>query len=886
MPEDMHKAHTPSALAVAASAVLILAATIAVACSHVTSDGQVTGYPGGDGGVTWPLTFDGGTYEVDGAPPTVNKMACTDQKYADPWTPGYSIDPKVEKQVGNIVAEMTVTEAADQMRGTTNGGGSNYGDIFRTYDNPGKNIRGYHFRDGPRGACLNAELPAGGDGFSTAFPVPEARTAAFDMDLEYQIGEAIGEEVLTSVDPLTGSPNTMVLAPMINVLRHPLWGRAQETYGEDSFEMGRLGTAFAAGAQTYIPACAKHFAAYDIEDGRASNNSELDEQTLREHYTPHFGAVIRDAGVSCIMASYNLVQIGPGANPTKTTIDKHLLTDILRDDFGFKGFILTDWWAMPPGTAFATSDALQANAAAGVYAGLDMELPWSYNYQQLEALAAATGGNIGAIPPSAIYASATRILLEKYRFNVGDLVSRTVGMRAPTTTFTSKYSIANNDAHIALARQAEIEGAVLLKNDNNTLPINTSTVKTIAVVGAHVDFHVPFGGVDDSIDFSDSRRSLAGGGQFLVGDLGSSRVYSDPAKSSGPFDGVSAAAGSGITVIQGDDSIMADANTPSCMAPTCCPTCAEDAAMKADFVVVVVGLTPEDEGEEYTGAGDRFSLALDAKWALRTGNPEIQNFQNNLVTKIAALGKPMVVVIEAGSVIDMPWLSKVPALVMAWYPGMDGGNALGQLLLGKANFSGKLPMTWPKCEPHPDGAVCGCAATDAACKQNCCTGLDDEPQFRGATTTPFDYYVGYQYFDHYMKQPEFAFGHGLSYTTFKYSNLQVPCSTVTPNGVVYVQADVTNTGAVAGDEIALLFTSYPQATVRSPAKELKAFQRVTLNPGQTKRVTLPIRLADLKYWDTNANAWHPRTGVVQIQVGGSSDNLSLSDMMTVVQPPQ
>jgi beta-glucosidase len=792
-------------------------AVLALACSHLKGDNGADQYPGDDGGITWPITFDGGTTVVDGAAPTVNKMACTDTQYSDPWTPGYTPDKKVDSIVQATVNEMTLPELAGQMRGTTNGGASNYGDIFRQYDDPNHDVRGFHFRDGPRGACLNAELPAGKDGFSTAFPVPEARAAAFDMNLEEQIGEAIGEEVLTSTDPLTGSPNTMVLAPMINIVRHPAWGRTQETYGEDSFELGRLGAAFTVGAQQYIAACAKHFAAYDIEDGRASNTARLDEQTLREHYARHFGMVIEDSGVSCIMASYNLIDLGGG--PLKASLDKHLITDILRNDFGFKGFVLTDWWALPPGTAFATTDSLQANAATAVNAGLDMELPWGYNYDQLEALAVPNG----EIQPSLIFDSAQRILTQKYRFNVGNLTRTTVGLRAPATTFSGQYSIENAADHVALARQAEIEGAVLLKNDNATLPINRQTVKTIAVVGAKVNFVLPFGNLSGTVDFSTDIR---------LGDLGSSRVYSDPAKSSGPFQGIQNAAGSGITVVHGND---------------------QSVAANADFVVVVVGLTAQDEGEEYTGAGDRQSFALDAKSMMPTPGP-----QDTLVQNVAALHKPMVVVVEGGSVIDMPWLSQVPAVVMAWYPGMDGGNAIGQLLFGDANFSGKLPLTWP-------------------------AKWDDEPPFTGAGgITQFDYYVGYQYFDHYQKQPLYAFGHGLSYTTFKYENLQVPCNTITSDGVVYVQADITNAGMVAGDEVAFLFVSYPDTTtVRRPVKELKAFQRVSLDPGQTKRVTLPVRINDLKYWDTGANSWHPFTGTLQINVGPSSDNLPLKDTVTV-----
>jgi beta-glucosidase len=234
------------------------------------------------------------------------------------------------------------------------------------------------------------------------------------------------------------------------------------------------------------------------------------------------------------------------------------------------------------------------------------------------------------------------------------------------------------------------------------------------------------------------------------------------------------------------------------------------------------------------------------------------NVQNDLIAAAAALKKPMVVVLEGGAIIDMPWLSQVPAVVMAWYPGMDGGTALGQLLFGSANFSGKLPMTWPKV-------------------------WTDEPALATGPSTTMDYFVGYKYFDNKAITPLFAFGSGLSYTTFEYvrNSLVVPCSTVTPDGVVGVQFDVMNTGAVAGDEVAFLFVSYPNSAIRRPAKELKGFHRVSLGPGETKRITIPLRIADLKAWDNAKSAWVPPSGTVQVMVGPSSDNLLLKDTFTI-----
>ena len=280
------------------------------------------------------------------------------------------------------------------------------------------------------------------------------------------------------------------------------------------------------------------------------------------------------------------------------------------------------------------------------------------------------------------------------------------------------------------------------------------------------------------------------------------------------------------------------------------------AAQSADFVVVVAGLTPHDEGEDYTikpDDSDRdMSLGLDGK----TGG----NAQNNLIAQVAALNKPMVVVLEGGSVIDVsPWESMVPAIVMAWYPGQSGGTALGQLLFGKANFSGKLPVSWPR-------------------------AVTDEPRFSGSDaaptslTTPMGYYLGYRWFDTQGKTPLYAFGTGLSYTKFDYGNLTVPCTTVTKKGVVNVTVEVTNSGTVAGDETVFLFVSWPNSSVATRKatayKELKGFRRVSLDPGITKRITIPIRISDLDYWDTATNSWQIETGSVKVMVGPSADKLT------------
>jgi beta-glucosidase len=283
-------------------------------------------------------------------------------------------------------------------------------------------------------------------------------------------------------------------------------------------------------------------------------------------------------------------------------------------------------------------------------------------------------------------------------------------------------------------------------------------------------------------------------------------------------------------------------------------------------VVVMAGLTPGDEGEEYTRANDRRRLELDGKFQDDPQFAAYVNIQNKLISDVAALGKPMVVVLQGGSVIAMPWLESVPAVVMAFYAGQRGGEALGKLLWGSYqgssySFSGKLPFTWGR-------------------------SLDDYLDFDVKPTTPHSYYVGYTYFEKENITPVFHFGHGLSYTTFAYRRLQLGCSEMSKGAVMPVVVNVANTGSVAGDEIVMVFVSFPSTTARRPLKELKGFARVHLEAGEEKQITIPVRLADLDYFQMDSptartGKWVVESGEVKIMVGGSSTSLPLTETVMV-----
>jgi beta-glucosidase len=808
---------------------LLLAAVgflAAPACALAPPD---TSSGGGNSGATGICSGKGGsaggnTGSIDGGGMvTVVPMACSVSTASIklPYTDGYKPKQEDRDLVKSMLSKMSLSEMATQLRGMPYGsaGKTQMTDTQRSKDT--KTIRGYRYRDASRGMNLAEDMegtkPNGGTwngtkvGYSTTFPASIARGAAFDVDLEYAIGEAIGDEMMAAKE-------TLLLAPCMNILRHPKWGRTQETYGEDSFHIGRLASAMTVGVQQHIVANAKHWMAYNIEFGRDFNNMNLDQQTMREIYGRHFRMVVQDGGVGSVMASYNKV------NGIKSVANSVTLTDILRTDYGFQGFVLSDWWAMDPQTDVGTdTTTLKKYAIEAMNAGMDVELPWSLNYAMLETLVQTKGG----VNEQQVWNAAARVLEQKVRFQSYDL-SKDPGLGQPKTTYEEgKIVYSGCDGHVDLSRKAAVESMVLLKNKDSTLPIK-STVKKVAVLGVK---DLPYKTKNDG-KVTNSYINFAT--DVHTGDMGSSRVFSDPALSVGPFAGIDRTKpNQDITVVTGSK--------------------AEDGA-DADFIVVIAGLTSEDEGEEYTLAGDRDSFDLDAKQK----DPQFVGIQNNLINSVIALGKPMAVVLEGGSIINLPWLDKVPAVVMAWYGGMVGGEAMGQLLWGQANFSGKLPFTW---------------GTD-----------NDYPALKGADgNTSADYFLGYRFFDKNNMTPVFPFGYGLSYTTYEYSNLQLGCSSMSEGAVMPVYVNVKNTGSVAGDEVVMLFVSFPnsKAQRRTTIKEMKGFTRVSLNPGEEKQVMIPLRLKDLDYFNQETMKWVVEDGPITIMVGGGSTQKDLKLQQSV-----
>lgn len=753
----------------------------------------------------------------------------------EPTLPGYpqARDPGVAA----VLSSMSPDNKIQQMYGVPDPqtrDSSAYQDIERSQDvtvgNDILGVRGFKYRDGSRGVNLVAGQPdrrSQGNDFSTAFPAESVRAASWDVELEMQVGEAIGDETMVS-------NNNVLFAPCINILRHPYWGRSQDTYGEDMYQLGRMASAFVAGVQQHVVACAKHLAANNIEYNRSSQNALIDEQTLREVYTRHFDRVVNQGGVGCVMAAYNSI------NGTKSTQNAHLLTDILKaprssGGIGFRGFVASDLWAMPGDQSVPAVTAAQVQTLQALEAGLDIELPWDLHYSQLGALLA--NAQTQSVAATQIDAAAGRILEQKFRFGTV-YTDQAYGLGTPTTTRTDD-SISNNDSHLALAEEAEIRAAVLLSNGTGGLPVLPITnVTSIAVVGLDIQMSL----VENLTTYPVSGQVLHLATDVNLGDRGSSRVNADPNKSIGPSGGILAAANSHniMNVVTGNT-----VNT----------------ARGADFIVVVVGLTAGDEGEEYTlaSSGDRTSL-------------ELPGGQADFVNQVLALKQPTAIIIESGSIVNVPWLSHAnqqQATIWAGYGGQRAGAAYGKLLFGDRNFSGKLPVSWPQ--------------------------ESDLPQFRdtdGTNNTKMGYFVGYRDYDNRAATGNpvnlvFPFGHGLSYTAFAYTNLQVPCLSVAKNNVVSITTDVTNTGSYDGDEVVMMFVAGPPnpagITGKRPVKELKGFQRVSLQAGATAQVTMPLNVNELRHWegDDATGSWVIDSGDYTIMVGPNAADLPLRGKFTV-----
>jgi beta-glucosidase len=645
----------------------------------------------------------------------------------------------LKEKLNQMVADQTVTEGGPKMQRRYNAESISAGEDKKL------GIPGVLFSDGPRGVVI---------GSSTCFPVSMARGASWDLELEEKIGEVIGIEAKSHGANYFGGV-------CINLLRHPAWGRAQETYGEDTYHLGVFGVALLKGVQKHIMACAKHYACNSIETTRFNLNVSIDERTLREVYLPHFKKCV-DAGVASIMSAYNKVN-GKycGHNP-------HLLREILKEDWNFKGFVLTDFfWGI-------------RNGALAINAGVDIEMPFEFRMAPDKMIGYM---NEGRFTEDLVDEGVLRILRQKLKFaHKGD------------PKLYNKEKIACKE-HTDIALEAARKSIVLLKNKNSILPLKRNEIKQIAV----------FGKLTNTPN---------------IGDHGSSRVY--PPYVITPLEGIKSSAGNATNIIFNEGEDLEDA---------------KELAKSSEISIIVAGYTHIDEGEgsgSKERTGDRKSLRLHEK-------------DENLISAIASVNENCIVALEGGGpIIVEPWENEVSAILMLWYPGMEGGTALGEILFGDINPSAKLPAVFAKSE-------------------------DQLPCFdTNVTEIEYGYYHGYRLMDKEGYEPTYPFGYGLSYTSYSYNNLRIDKSTISSDGEIQVSVDVTNTGNITGEEVVQMYVGYKNSSVDRSFKDLKGFDKVLLTPGESKTLNLSLKAEDLAFYNVDRKKWIVENIDYIIYVGPSS----------------
>lgn len=646
----------------------------------------------------------------------------------------------MDKKVQDILSKMTLEDKISLCNGA---------DFWHSKAMAQYGIPAVTMSDGPHGVrCqrngadmlgVNESEPA------TCFPTAVTSGATWDPALLKAEGQAIGEEGLSyGVD--------VVLGPGVNIKRNPLCGRNFEYFSEDPCIAGAMGAAWVQGAQsTGAGTSLKHFAANNQEYKRFNGNSQVDERTLRELYLPAFETVIKAAQPETVMCSY------PRINNVHASDNHWLLTDVLRKDWGFAGLVVTDWGAL--------CDRVKA-----MHAGCDLSMPGGSTYMEDWVAAAVKDGTL---PESDVDACAARVIALALK-----------GESRP------KGRAFDKDAHNALAQKIAENGAVLLKNEDNILPLDAGG---IALIG----------------EMARTMRYQGAGSSHITPTRLTTLCDAMP--------GVPFAAGCDVKGTVTEESLREAAET----------------AKQAKIAVVCVGLPDIYESEGF----DRETMAM----------PE---GHIRLIETVAAANPNTVVVLFCGCAVEMPWLDKVKAVLYMGLPGQAGGAAAASLLTGKANPSGKLTETWPLC-------------------------YDDVPSRDtfGKKTTHYKegLYAGYRYYDKAGKAVRFPFGYGLSYTQFAYSELKIEGRTVT--------AAVTNTGSIAGAEVVQLYVAPPQNGLYRPAKELKGFAKVSLQPGESRTVRFELNDRSFAVWCDGC--WKVPMGSYEICVGASVADIRLHAALAV-----
>jgi len=619
--------------------------------------------------------------------------------------------------------------------------------------------------------------------YSTALPANVAAAASWDTEAAYEYGALIGRE-------LRAQGFNMSLGGGVNLTREPRNGRTFEYLGEDPVLAGTLVGKLIEGTQSqHVIGDIKHYAFNDQESGRNSVNIHIGKRAARESDLLAFEIGVATGHPAAVMCSYNRV------NGDFACENQYLLNEVLKKDWQFPGFVLSDWGG--------THSTEKASAA-----GLDNEQPGRFSFGDRYKAAV----DAGKIPVTELDDHVRRILRSMFAVGVID--------------YPRQRFVVDPFAGFETARKIEESGIVLLKNNKAALPLDSAKIRTIAVIGAHADVGMISGGGSAQVD-------PIGGNAIATPGKGATRWNEPVWFPTSPLKAIQARAPKAtVKYDSGDD-----------------PAAAAAAAKAAD-VVLVFAYQWESEGS------DLASLSL-------------PGHQDELIAKVAAANPRTIVVLETGSPVTMPWVDAPAAILEAWYGGSDGASAVGNVLFGSVNPSGKLPNTFPLSEadlPHPTITKPGPEAHYSG---------PVSPETRAAGLPPFEVTydegvkVGYKWYDAEKKPVLFPFGFGLSYTSYKYSGLQV-----TSDKSVKATFTVTNTGARAGVEIAEVYAALP-ASAQEPPKRLVGFSRVKLNAGEKKTVTVEIDPKYLSIFDEQKDGWMLVPGAYTILVGGSSQSLPL-----------
>lgn len=652
-------------------------------------------------------------------------------------------------------------------------------DMFYTQGYDSLGIPQLYFSDATQGVRLLKEKV---DGLkrSTAFPCPILLTSTWNPELAKQYAKSVGEEC-------RAGGVAVLLGPGMNIYRISQNGRNFEYFGEDPFLAARMIEKYVCGVQSVgVAATLKHFVCNNTDFHRRMSNSVVDERTLREIYLPAFQAGV-DAGAMAVMTSYNKVN-GEWAAQSNYVVDT-----LLRQDLGFKGLVMSDWWSI--------WEPLKA-----MKSGLDLDMPGHVleSFTELKAL----GDDIYVKKAARKLYDEGKVTEADINRMVKSLLKLIVAMKFDERPAVDSSFFDTFNAHAETVLKVAREGIVLLRNQNNILPINADKVQKILLIGDY------------------AAKVVRGGGSAFV--EGWDTVTTVQA--------LTAEFGNKLEFVQN-------------------PT--DEQVKAADVVLLNIG-TEDSEGYDRP-------FELDA------------NKEQN-VRKIAELNPRTVVIVNSGSGIRMTdWNDKVAGIIYSWYMGQNGATALAEIICGKTNPSGKLPITIEKNFADSPGA------NYIPKDQQLYTGwggdfLNDKPYDVNYKEGVF---VGYRWYENRKIEPLYPFGFGLSYTTFEISDVKLSAEKFTAPSKISVDVTIKNTGTVAGAEVVQLYIEDVEASVARPVKELKAFSKVLLQAGETKSVTMELSESDFSFWDVEKSSWRAEPGIFKLHIGNSSNYIAISKQIVL-----